>query len=100
MSKQSNTTNDPNIEPCKTCGQPAEMIPYMDYAGCGSAVIELWRCPDGHGGAPEYAHLQDVPAADLLARYLHPEASGPSKICATSPFTDGMIAHGSPPSIA
>ncbi|MFC1961239.1 hypothetical protein ACFLYO_11100 [Chloroflexota bacterium] len=43
-----NPTSDPITGPCETCGQTAELIPYMDYAGCGSAVIELWRCPDGH----------------------------------------------------
>lgn len=34
--------------PCEVCGEPAEMIPYQDAAGCGSAIMELWRCANGH----------------------------------------------------
>ncbi len=29
---------------CEHCGGPVEFIPYHDQAGCGYAIIELWRC--------------------------------------------------------
>ena len=51
---------------CEVCGSPMEFIPYQDQAGCGSAILELWRCPNGHvvyGDIIGYAAC-DVPAAD------------------------------------
>ena len=39
---------DANTIPCERCGEPAEFIPYQDQGGCGGAIIEMWRCPNGH----------------------------------------------------
>lgn len=46
MTHQPPTTTDTVL--CEVCGSPMEFIPYQDQAGCGSAILELWRCPNGH----------------------------------------------------
>ena len=48
---------------CEVCGSPMEFIPYQDQAGCGSAVLELWRCPNcGHA---EYGDVIGYAACDI-----------------------------------
>lgn len=71
MNNPSNTPPDILTEPCETCGQPAEMIPYMDFGGCGSAVIELWRCPAGH---VRYGNKLDQASCDF-DRAIKPDSS-------------------------
>lgn len=43
-----NTPATPSTKTCEVCESPAKLIPYQDAAGCGTAVIELWRCENGH----------------------------------------------------
>lgn len=56
------TTSPPSQNrPCDVCGQPAEMIPYQEAGGCGTAIIELWRCPNGHA---EYGDIVGYDSCD------------------------------------
>ncbi|GEM_PF-6733096 len=55
MSRDSDTT--PCGDPCEKCGGATEFIPYQDAAGCGSAIIELWRCTVC--GAAHYGDVVD-----------------------------------------
>lgn len=50
-------------ERCEVCGGAEELIPYQDAAGCGTAIIELWRCRDcGHA---RYGDIMGYGACDL-----------------------------------
>jgi hypothetical protein len=49
-------------ELCEVCGAPMTLIPYQDAAGCGTAIIELWRCENGHA---RYGNTIDYAACDI-----------------------------------
>lgn len=50
-------------KPCIRCGGHAVFYPYQDQGGCGSAIIELWRCQDcGH---VEYGDVIGQASCDL-----------------------------------
>jgi rubredoxin len=34
----------PEDQRCEVCSGAEELIPYQDAAGCGTTIIELWRC--------------------------------------------------------
>jgi hypothetical protein len=54
------TTTDTVL--CEVCGSPMEFHRYHDQAGCGSAVLALWRCPNGH---VEYGDVIDYVTCDV-----------------------------------
>ncbi|GAB4575499.1 MAG: hypothetical protein Kow0077_27320 [Anaerolineae bacterium] len=55
------TDNNASLVHCEKCGLPMEQMPYHDAAGCGTAVIALWRCANGHavfGDVIDYAFCE------------------------------------------
>jgi hypothetical protein len=62
MATQSQHSTTPVTQPCDVCGEPAELIPYQDVAGCGIVTIELWRCPNGHA---RYGDITEDATCDI-----------------------------------